>query len=70
MNLYRLTTLGLGDYWVVASDPTTAETLLLSTLNKADYGFRNSREVLIITKIASANQDYRFISDKKLILPE
>lgn len=67
MKLYRLTTKGLGDYWVVAKDPTDAETKLKHILDSKDYGFTDGRKVTTIEVIAEEIVD-RFMKDKRLIL--
>lgn len=49
-NLYVLTTCNLGQFYVIESDPTAAEALLLDTLHKGNYGTERDREVVIISK--------------------
>lgn len=41
-HLYKLTTAGCGEFWVIATDPTAAQEKLTTMLNNEDYG--NSRE--------------------------
>lgn len=43
-NLYLLTT-GIGDFYVIAEDPTKAQELLENLLNEKDYGFYPNRKV-------------------------
>lgn len=57
MNLYLLTTTGLGDYYVVASDPTSAECHLKSMLDSADYGYTHNRKVVNIKLMATKVQN-------------
>ncbi len=69
MKLYRLDTkLSDGTYWVLANDPTDAETKLSTFLYKHDYGFSNDRKVTSIMPIAESVSDEAFITGKKLIL--
>jgi hypothetical protein len=49
--LYLLTC-GLGDYYVIAKNPTDAETYLRLMLNKADYGFEHQRAIKNIKVLA------------------
>lgn len=51
MTLYKMTN-GLGDYWVVAEDPTEGKTKLEAILDEARYGFSKDREVKNIAIIA------------------
>lgn len=44
MKLYKLTT-GLGDYFVIANDPTEAEQKLSKLLNENDYGYARDKKV-------------------------
>lgn len=67
--LYQLQTkLPNGDYWVIATDPTTAQQKLEKILDEADYGYTDQRKVERIQVIAKGITDTRFIQDKKLIL--
>jgi hypothetical protein len=65
--LYRLEN-GLGSFWVIATDPTTAESKLTDILNKGDYGYRADREVKSIHLIAQGVDDTRFLTGKRLII--
>ncbi len=65
MKLYKLTT-GLGDYWVIANDPTQAEHKLTTILDVADYGLTKKRIVTQINLIADEIKD-EFLTDKFLI---
>jgi hypothetical protein len=51
MKLYRLVN-GLGDYWVIANDPTEAENKLKEVLDAGDYGFSSKRIVKEIHLVA------------------
>jgi len=53
MKLYKLST-GLGDYWVIAKDPTSAENKLMKILDDEDYGFASGRTVTVLTLIAES----------------
>lgn len=54
MNLYRLHN-GIGDYWVVATDPTQAESKLKEVLDHGSgYGFSSDRQVTQINLIAES----------------
>lgn len=66
MKLYGLKC-GIGYYYVVATDPTDAERMLLKTLNDADYGYSSHREVSQIDVIAEAPTD-RYLTGKFLII--
>lgn len=52
-NLYLLSTVGLGDFYIISLDPTSAENLLKSLLSKADYGISDKRKVKNISILAS-----------------
>lgn len=66
MKLYKLTT-GLGDYFVVASDPTEAEQKLSKLLNENDYGYSRNRRVTKFEVLAE-EADNRFLAGKFLVL--
>ena len=51
MKLYQIDTKGLQTFYVVASDPTSAENQVYSILNKADYGYSGARKIVTITLI-------------------
>lgn len=51
-NLYPLTTAGLGDYYVLAKDPTEAQNALRKILDDQDYGISDKREVVLIKLIS------------------
>ncbi len=51
-NLYLLTTAGLGDYYVLAKDPTEAQNALRKILDDQDYGISDRREVVVIKLIS------------------
>ncbi len=70
MNLYLLTTNGLGDYHVIANNPTEAQEFLKQTLDKQNYGFSYQRRVTNIQWIAEepstalSDKSQPFLSDK------
>lgn len=74
MNLYLLTTVNLGDFYLIASNPLDAQEKLEGELSKANYGFSDDRKVNNIKLIAeqigfSYNSDkLNFSSKNKLIL--
>lgn len=51
LNLYELVT-GLGKYYVVSTDPTSAQNKLNKMLSITDYGYTNLRKVTSINLIA------------------
>lgn len=53
-NLYLLTTKGLGQFHVIANDPTQAQESLLKILDEQDYGFKSERQVTNIEWITEA----------------
>jgi hypothetical protein len=58
--LYLLTTIGMGQYYVIAENPSEAECALISTFEKQDYGFYEKRKVKNIEIVAeSFVPDYR-----------
>lgn len=69
-NLYILTTRGLGDFHVLANDPTEALNSLEKILNNQEYGFSDDRKVINIKLVtqtlrASYNEPKKpFLSDK------
>jgi len=68
MNLYKLTC-GIGDYWVVSSDPTAAERKLIKVLNDNDYGLSIRRKVTNIQLIAESKTENNIsLTDKHLVL--
>lgn len=71
MKLYLLSTVGLGDYYVVAEDPTSAESILSKLLYSQDYGYSNSRIINNI-KLLAKGVDRNFVNlgTQRLILPE
>ncbi len=65
--LYKLVT-GLGTYWVIAKDPTDAETKITQILNRQDYGFTKDRVVMEIHRIADEISEDQFgITGKFLV---
>ena len=74
MNLYLLEN-ELGDWYVIAKDPTAAQKDLESRLDLEEYGFREERAVknikLLATELTSGlNQKWFFSSGNNLLLPE
>lgn len=67
MKLYLLTT-GVADYYVLANDPSTAETRLINMLNVAEYGYTRERKVTNIQVLAEAIEDVRFLTGKNLLI--
>lgn len=69
-NLYLLSTEGLGDFYIVANDPTEAETFLVKTLNEQDYGLSSYRRVINIKWLAETpgpslkDENKPFLSNK------
>lgn len=55
--LYQLTS-GLGTFWIIATDPTTAQNRLKEELDKADYGFSDNRVVTEIRLITEAMHEF------------
>lgn len=53
-NLYLLTTKGLGDFYVLASDPTKAQESLIKVLDYGKYGFDEDRFVTNIQWITES----------------
>ena len=72
MELYELKTKGLGEYFVVEKDPTSAIKKLETLLNKSDYGSFIDRDVVnikIITgEIKNLGIKPNFSGGNKLIL--
>jgi len=71
MNLYLLTN-GMGDYYVVGSDPTHAQERLEKTLNECDYGFTRERKVATIRLLTSeisndVDDKFRISKDKRFL---
>jgi hypothetical protein len=67
MKLYKLQN-GLGIFYVISTDPTTAIKMLEATLNLADYGFSSERIVYTSTLLANEienklNKEKPFLSD-------
>jgi hypothetical protein len=56
LKLYRLIN-GIGTYFVIATDPTTAQTRLHQRLDKDSYGFSKDRQVKEIQLIADQITD-------------
>lgn len=70
MKLYKLIC-RIGIYWVIAPDPTTAQTKLKAILDSENYGFSKERVVTEIHLVAEAieTKDAPFhLTDKFLLL--
>lgn len=69
-NLYLLTTRGLGEYHVLANDPTEAESTLKRIFDEQKYGSSDDRRIVNIKWLAeafskSSNDETKpFLSDK------
>lgn len=69
-NLYLLTTKGLGDFHIIANDPTEAQNALIKILQEQDYGLSEHRHVMNIQWLAEAPKESLqrdgkpFLSDK------
>jgi hypothetical protein len=69
-NLYLVTTSGLGDYHVLANDPTEAQNSLKRILDEQSYGTFDDRRITNIKWLAEAfskslNDNTKpFLSDK------
>ena len=73
MKLYLLTTIGLGDFYVISNTSSQAEDILINALNKADYGFRYERiikNIKIITgEVTNFPQDIpNFSTENRLLI--
>lgn len=73
MNLYLLETNKLGDYYLIAKSPNEAKEKLEVDLNKANYGFSDGREVIVITLLAKEIGEFpdgkpNFSSKNRLLL--
>ena len=53
-NLYLVTTRGLGQYYIIANDPTEAENALMKIFNDQEYGFETDRRVMKIEWLAAS----------------
>lgn len=60
--LYLVSTKTLGDYYVVAENPNEAQDRLKTLLDKADYGFSDSRKIINIKLLA--DELYNFPKNK------
>lgn len=77
-NLYLLSTAALGDYYVIASDPTDAQNFLVEALNSQNYGYFVDRVVTNIKLVAMSagsslqNKSMPCVSDrnKRLLIVE
>lgn len=57
-NLYLVKTKKLGDYYVIADNPTDAQQKVEGDLTKSAYGFTQDREVEVIQLLAKELQDF------------
>ena len=74
MKLYVLTTIGLGDFHIIAKSPNEAEAKLMELFNRADYGLYRDRIIksfeVIMEEISNFPKDIPdFSSGHRLILP-
>lgn len=74
MELYLISTVGLGDFYVVEKCPTSAATTLSKLLNIADYGIASKRIITNINILGKELYNHpenipNFSSGYKLILP-
>jgi len=74
MKLFLIETKGLGDYYVVDKDPTSAMERLRYLLDKADDGFSSQREVKSIDILTDEVHEFPkgkpfFCEKSRLILP-
>lgn len=76
MNLYLLSTQGLGDFYVVSESPNDAIAHLNKLLDIADYGFTDRRKVINTKLLSEEVYEFSdtgrpfFSSGNRLILPE
>lgn len=69
-NLYLVATSGLGDYHVLANDPTEAQNALKRILDEQSYGMSADRRIINIEWLAEAfdkslhDSTKPFLSDK------
>ena len=68
MKLFQIYTAELGIFYVVETDPTSAEKRLTDLLNRADYGFESKRRVVSIQILT--NEITSFPGDKPFFSPE
>lgn len=68
--LFKLTTKGVGDFYVIAVDSTTAENKLLEILNTEKYGYSLDRYVTNISIITEEieNQKMQLSSQTKRLI--
>lgn len=65
MNLYRVETSGLGNFYVISSDFQKAAEVLKKRLDKADYGFFSYRKITSVTLLAK-EEFYSFDGEKQI----
>lgn len=73
MNLYKVHN-GLGDWWIIATDPTSAQNDIEDRLDIESYGLSCKRKVTSIELIASElvsglSMEWFFSSRSTLLLP-
>ena len=76
MKLFNVCTKGLGSYYVLTTDPTSAQIAIEKMLNDQEYGYSHERVVVHIDLVATepscslSNKSQPFLSDenKKLII--
>ena len=57
MNLYIVTTEGLGDFYVVSESFDNAASRLKTELDKFDYGYSNDRKIISVRLFKTENTD-------------
>lgn len=70
--LYNLQTRGLGDFFILSTDPTSAEKMLNDELNNSQYGFNDDRHVhtitIVCTQIERHDDGKLFFSSKHTLI--
>lgn len=70
--LYLISTMRLGDFYVIAENPTRAQTKLEEQLNTGSYGAYSARDVtnikILSTENRNDNNDIVFSENKRLVL--
>lgn len=67
-NLYLITTRGLGDFYVLAVDPTRAQEALMFLLVESSYGLPPDRKVISITWISELITGRPNSGDNRLLI--
>ena len=58
MTLYLLTTVSLGDFYVISETSSQAEQLLINALDEAQYGFTSQRKTINIKILTEEITNY------------